>query len=134
MSGCARGIQAEYKVHVTTGRAGQKKVRRGSRPEPAERARAPGPSRLARLLALAHHFDEMIREGVVKDQAEIARLMRVTRARVTQVMTLLLLSPDLQEKILAEGQEAGKLGELTEPQARAVALVPEWAEQRRRVG
>ena len=51
-------------------------------------------------MALAIHFDRLIREGKVKDYAEIARLGKVTRARVTQVMNLLGFSPDLQERLL----------------------------------
>jgi len=38
------------------------------------------------LMTLAIHFDRLIREGKVKDYAEIARLGGVTRARGTQVM------------------------------------------------
>jgi hypothetical protein len=40
------------------------------------------------------------REVVVRDQAEIARLMKVTRAWVTRIMSLLHLAPDIQEAIL----------------------------------
>lgn len=36
----------------------------------------------------------------MKDQADLARLGRVSRARVTQIMTLLNLSPEIQEAIL----------------------------------
>jgi hypothetical protein len=39
--------------------------------------------RITKLMALAIRFDQLIRDGVVKDQAEIARLGFVTRARVT---------------------------------------------------
>ena len=129
MTESTRGIEAKYKVHVTTGRSGQKKVRRGPWRRPPKSAQARGPSRLARLLALAHHFDDMIRDGVVKDQAEIARLMRVTRARVTQVMTLLLLAPDLQAEILGEAAETKSGSAPSERQARGIALIAEWAQQ-----
>ncbi len=43
---------------------------------------------------------ELIREGVVTDYAELARLGHVTRARVTQIMNLLHLAPDIQETLL----------------------------------
>lgn len=59
-----------------------------------------GAPRVARMLALAHHWRGLIRDGVVKDQAALARLVGVTRARVTQVMDLLYLAPDIQEAIL----------------------------------
>ncbi len=56
--------------------------------------------RVARILALAHHWRGLIRDGVAKDQAALARLVGVSRARVTQVMDLLYLAPGIQEAIL----------------------------------
>ena len=116
-------------VHLGNGRAGHRTLREGC-PKP-ERESPPGPSRLARLLALAHHFDDMIREGVVKDQAEIARLCHVSRARVTQVMSLLFLAPDIQEEILS--LFAGMLWQrgLSERHIRVVAADAAWVRQRR---
>ena len=56
--------------------------------------------RVTRLMALAIIFDELIRQGTVRDYADLARLGHVTRARLTQLMNLLLLAPDIQEEIL----------------------------------
>lgn len=56
--------------------------------------------RVARLMALAIRLDGSIREGTVKDYADLARLGGVMRARVTQVMNLLHLAPDLQEALM----------------------------------
>ena len=56
--------------------------------------------RVTRLLALAHRIDGMIRERDLRDWAEAARLIGVTRARMTQIANLLLLAPELQERIL----------------------------------
>lgn len=66
------------------------------RHEPPE----PRVPRAARLLALAHHIDRLIEGGRLRDYADAARRLGVTRARLTQVMNLLLLSPALQEAIL----------------------------------
>jgi len=44
------------------------------------------------LLALAIRLDQLIRDGVVADQAELARLGHVSRARLTQIMNLLYLA------------------------------------------
>jgi len=52
-------------------------------------------------LALAIKFQGMVDSGEVRDYADLARLGYVTRARITQVMNLLLLAPDIQEKILS---------------------------------
>jgi hypothetical protein len=51
-------------------------------------------------MALAIRFEGLIRAGVVRDYAELARLGHVTRARITQIMNLLQLAPDIQEELL----------------------------------
>jgi hypothetical protein len=56
--------------------------------------------RVAKLMALAIHFDELIRSGVVADQTELARIGHVTSPRVTQIMNLLCLAPDIRETLL----------------------------------
>src|SRR5262249_32900917 len=53
--------------------------------------------RVAKLLALAHRFEALPREGVVQSYAELAQLGQVTPARISQVMALLGLAPDIQE-------------------------------------
>ena len=60
----------------------------------------PMASRLARQLALAYHVERLIEKGVLKDYAEAARLLGLTRARMTQIVNLRWLSPKLQEAIL----------------------------------
>ena len=91
----------------------------------AMKARVP---RVARLMALAVHFDQLIRDRVVDDQAELARLGQVTRARLTQIMDLINLAPDIQEQLLQlriEGTHA-----LTERRLRPIAAIAEWRRQR----
>jgi hypothetical protein len=56
--------------------------------------------RLARLMALAIRFEGLLRNGTVTDQAELARLGQVSRARISQILNLLHLAPDLQEQLL----------------------------------
>ena len=51
-------------------------------------------------MALALRFEQLIRDGTVHDQADRARLSHISRARVTQIMDLLLLAPEIQEEIL----------------------------------
>lgn len=81
------------------------KVRRGTRMLPAEKASKvtgnPEPARVARLLALALSIQRAIEAGVIQDQAEAARRLGITRARVTQISDLTLLSPRIQEAVLA---------------------------------
>jgi len=86
--------------------------------------------RIVRLMALAIRLDQLIRDGVVADQAEVARLGHVTQARLTQIMNLLYLAPDLQEQILfLPSIERGRIP-VTERQLRPIAATPCWRSQR----
>jgi hypothetical protein len=87
------------------------------------------PARVARLLALAHDIERRIQAGGFKDYAEVARLHGLTRARLTQVMNLLLLAPDIQAKVLEMMARAGR-EPVTERQLREVTNTVVWAEQR----
>jgi hypothetical protein len=51
----------------------------------------------ARLLVLAIKFQDMIDQGEVCDYADLARLGQLSRAHITQVMSLLNLAPRLQD-------------------------------------
>jgi hypothetical protein len=82
-------------------------------------------------MALAIRFETLVRDGVVADYAELARLGHVTRARMSQVMNLLNLAPDIQEAILfLPPVERGK-DPVTERDLRAIVAVPCWRKQRR---
>lgn len=85
--------------------------------------------RITRLMALAIKFQDMVDQGEVADYAEIARLGYVTRARLTQIMNLLLLAPDIQEAILfqteaPQGRSVGERG------WRTLTAEPNWKRQR----
>jgi hypothetical protein len=87
--------------------------------------------RVTRLLVQAHHFQRMLDRGEAADLADIARRFRLSRARVTQVMDLTLLAPDIQEEILflpaiPRGGEPMSAIDL-----RAVLRAGGWEEQRR---
>lgn len=63
------------------------------------------------------------------DRAAVARKLGLTRARVTQLLDLLLLAPDLQQPVL--GLEAVDGAEpMSERALRAVAHAGSWGEQR----
>src|SRR5947207_14547141 len=55
------------------------------------------PHRMARILALAHRLDELVRSAAVRDYGELARLGHVSSARICQFLTLLHLAPAIQE-------------------------------------
>jgi hypothetical protein len=86
--------------------------------------------RVARLMALAIKLDGLVRGGVVRDYAALARLGHVSRARVTQIMNLLLLAPDIQEQLLFLPHTPRGRDPIPLRQLQAIALVPDWNEQR----
>ena len=81
-------------------------------------------------MALAIKFQEMVDRGEVRDYADIARLGYVTRARVTQIMNLLNLAPDIQQALLDGSVDS----EFTEREARDMTRLICWDEQRRLFG
>ena len=121
-------LRMEYTVHFATQAKGRKTIQPGEKPPHVGRV-----PRVARLLALAHHFDHLIEQGVVKDYAEIARLAQLSRARVAQIMTLKFLAPDIQEQITLLPPSHGK-DTITEKQLRRIAMVTEWERQQKIFG
>ncbi len=92
----------------------------------------PAPQRdpFIRMLALAHRFDHLLQDGVVADQADLARLGLVTRARVTQIMNLLQLAPDIQEAILFLPRIHRGREPIQEHHIRPIAATLDWRRQR----
>jgi hypothetical protein len=83
-------------------------------------------------MALAIRLDQLIREGAVADQAELARLGHVSRARLMQIMNLLQLAPDIQEELLFLPPHTRGCEAITERHLRPIAALPDWRGQRRR--
>ncbi|MEQ8850947.1 MAG: hypothetical protein RIB32_04110 [Phycisphaerales bacterium] len=109
------------------------RVRQTRRQIVTEPAPPPPPGRVprvVRLMALAIKFDRMLQDGLVGSQTDLAALARVTQPRMTQIMNLLHLAPDIQEEILFlppvdEGRDA-----ITERELRAVTQEKCWRRQR----
>ena len=102
---------------------GQQRV---TSPTQAPTGRVP---RVARLLALAHRIDGMVRAGEIDDLAEAARRLNLTRARVTQITNLLLLAPEIQDAILDLPPVTNGRDAVTERQLRPIAAEPDWRKQ-----
>jgi hypothetical protein len=83
---------------------------------------------VARTLALAHVFQELIDAGVVGDLTELARLTGFTKGRITQLMNLTFLAPSIQEEILGTVVECGR-DRVTERSLRKVVCFLDWGEQ-----
>src|SRR6266852_4340349 len=86
--------------------------------------------RITRLLALALKFEDLIRSGTVGNYAALAQVARVSRARVTQMTSLLNLAPDIQEEILFLPTAAARQLRICEPSLRKLTATLLWNQQR----
>ena len=86
--------------------------------------------RVARLMALAIRLDALLKDGVVGSQAELAEVGHVTRARLTQILNLVHLAPDLQEALLHLPPVIRGRDPITERDLRPIAAESKWTEQR----
>jgi len=106
--------------------------RNGNHLRKEDRSVEPGnPPRVSKLMALAFRFDGLVRRGDVRDYADLARLGYVTRARITQIMNLLNLAPDIQEAILFLPRTVKGRDPIREKDVRPIAAVPHWSRQRK---
>jgi len=123
-----QGFTVNRPFHVRQGRRSRKELREGKAAPAPPPGRVP---RVSRLMALAIRFEQLLRDGVVKDQAELARPGRVSRARLTQIMNLLNLAPDIQEQILFLPRTERGGDPIGERDLRPIAALPDWRKQRR---
>jgi hypothetical protein len=118
-------IMMRLEVHLASPSHGMV-FREGPRP-----TREPGHvPRVARLLALAHHFQALLAQGVFGSQTELAQVAGLTRARITQIMNLLFLAPDIQEEILFLPRVTRGRDSVTERDLREVLKTLLWSKQR----
>ncbi len=89
------------------------------------------PLHVARRIALAHFCEELIDAGVVSDQTELALVLGFTKAKISQLMDLTLLAPDIQEQVLTAMVQQGR-DWVSERSLRAIAASSDWSEQRAR--
>ena len=94
--------QMRFKVEFST--KGRRAERAPALPEPA----SVPVSSAARQLALAYWIEQRIEAGKLRDLAYAARLLGVSRARMTQIANLRLLPVAVQEEILAPGFRGGE--------------------------
>ena len=122
-------LTIELPVHFhRCGHGSRKELRSGTQAPPLPPGRVP---RVARLMALALRFDELVRSGQISTYSELASLGHVTRARVCQILNLLYLAPDLQEALLflpltPRGRDPIILADLM-----PIAATLDWRKQRR---
>jgi hypothetical protein len=95
------------------------------------------PSRIGRLpritqvLALAMHLEDMMRRGEAKDYADLARLSCLCRERVSQIVRLNYLAPDIQVELLYLAPTTRGRFPISETAVRKIANLLSWVDQRR---
>jgi hypothetical protein len=118
----------KFKVAVTLANRGRKKIKRTAEPaKPRPRGKIP---RVARLMALALQFEEMLQKGEVSDGYELASLYKVSQPRMSQILALALLAPDIQEAILNLPVQTTGRCQVHEKRLRAVCAEVDFDRQR----
>ena len=121
-------IRIKQKIHFYREGHGRQRIDTTPREEPAPiKGRVP---RVARLMALAIRFGQLLRAGEVVSQSELARLTHVTQPRMTQIMNLLHLAPDIQEAILFLPRTMTGRDPIHEKMLRPVCAELSWERQR----
>ena len=87
--------------------------------------------RLARLLALAIKLDALVRAGTIRNDADLAHLGHVSRARISQLLSLVRLAPDIQEAILFLPLTRHGRDRISLRHVLPITLIPSWQRQRR---
>lgn len=98
-------------------------------PPPPKKEPRRRPARVARMLALAHDLQGKLDRGEYRSRTSLAQAVELSPARVSQLLELTLLAPDIQEEVLfleaVNGREP-----VTERDLRRVLASPLWSEQR----
>jgi hypothetical protein len=87
--------------------------------------------RVTRLMAVATRFEGLLARHPELSYADLARLSGVSRSRITEIMNLLRLAPDLQERLLFLQPNPHGRDQIHEPALRKFTQIDNWNEQRR---
>ncbi len=117
--------------HLTAsfGKSSKKAKSKPKKREPAPRT--PRIPHVKRLMALAIRLEDLLDSGLVGSQTEIAQAAGVTAARVTQIINLTNLAPDIQQAILELEPTTYVRDPFIERDARTIAKHHNWSRQRK---
>jgi len=85
---------------------------------------------VSRLVALAIKFQSLVSSGTVRNYRELAELGHVSRPRLSQIMKLAQLAPEIQEKLLFLPSTLEGPDRLFERHLRFLASVVDWEKQK----
>jgi hypothetical protein len=123
-------VTVTKQIHFSMRNRGRREICEGPKAVPTvtNEGRVP---RVVRLMALAIKIDGLIASGAIADQTEAAQVGHVTRARMTQIMNLVLLAPDIQEAILNLPRTTRGRDPIVETHLRSLTAETDWQQQRR---
>jgi hypothetical protein len=113
--------------HVAIKRSGTKQIQSGAIVVTTA-GRVP---RISRLLALAHHCLRLVQSGAIINQSELAHFGQISTTRMTQIMWLDNLAPDIQEEILFLPRTTQGRDPIKEADLRPIAKTLDWNKQRK---
>lgn len=125
-------ITVKTKLNVQIVGHGRKKIRSSGEVEIADETPVRRKiHRITKLMALAIRFQEMLRTGEATDMIELARRSKVSQPRISQILALNLLAPDIQQALLDLPPQSKGKPFLHEKRIRPIAAILDWSEQRR---
>ncbi len=83
---------------------------------------------VVRSLVLGHQLQRCLKERQARSFKQVSQWLHISHARVSQLLSLTLLAPEIQEEILLS-KETDHL-RLTEQRIRQITLEPSWKAQR----
>lgn len=86
--------------------------------------------RVTQVMALAIQFQDMLQRGEARDYADLARLGCLTRERMSQIMELIWLAPDIQRELLECKPTHTTRFPISELAVRRIAAELAWDAQR----
>ena len=87
--------------------------------------------RIAKLVALASRMQSMLESGQVETYLQLAEIGKISQPRMTQIMSLLLLAPDIQEELLYLPEVIQGKAQIHERMLRPLTREIDWRVQRR---
>jgi hypothetical protein len=86
--------------------------------------------RISRLMALAIRLEGLLLSGEVCDVTELARLGHVSQPRMSQILNLTMLAPDIQEELLFLPRVNAGKPTIHEKTLRPISAEVDWTRQR----
>jgi len=121
-------ITVKRKIQITRESHGRRRIAQAKKePKPVEAGSIP---RISRLMAIAIRLEGLLISGEVWDVTELARLGRVTQPRMSQILNLTMLAPDIQEALLFLPRVTAGKPTIHEKMLRPISAQVDWEKQR----